>query len=145
MEAAKADNTKEKETIEVPVTLTKSNTRSLLKLDSLLFEVTTDKDETKFIIKGSGFGHGVGMSQYGAKARAEDGHSYKKILDFYYPGTSIETLDIKAPEDPDYVPPSDPKPTPKPEPTPTPEPAKYGKVKVQTSLNVRQGPGTQKQ
>ena len=53
VEAAKADNTKEKETIEVPVTLTKSNTRSLLKLDSLLFEVTTDKDETKFIIKGA--------------------------------------------------------------------------------------------
>ena len=53
VEAAKADNTKEKETIEVPVTLTKSNTRSLLKLDSLLFEVTTDKDETKFIM-GSG-------------------------------------------------------------------------------------------
>ena len=40
-------------------------------------------------IDGGGFGHGVGMSQYGARARANAGHSVSQILDFYYPGTRI--------------------------------------------------------
>ena len=34
-------------------------------------------------------GHGVGLSQYGAKARAEAGHDYKAILAFYYPNTAF--------------------------------------------------------
>lgn len=37
-------------------------------------------------------GHGVGMSQRGAKAMANAGKTYKEILAFYYPGTKIETL-----------------------------------------------------
>lgn len=40
-----------------------------------------------FDLTGKGFGHGHGMSQYGAKGRAEAGHTLKSILDFYYPGT----------------------------------------------------------
>src|SRR5262245_36988254 len=36
---------------------------------------------------GKGFGHGRGMSQYGAQGHALAGHSYTQILDFYYPGT----------------------------------------------------------
>lgn len=40
-------------------------------------------------IKGRGFGHGVGMSQFGAKARGEAGHSYVDILNFYYPGATL--------------------------------------------------------
>lgn len=39
---------------------------------------------------GSGNGHGVGLSQVGAKNRAEAGQSYKEILAFYYPGTRVE-------------------------------------------------------
>jgi SpoIID/LytB domain protein len=42
-----------------------------------------------FTIKGAGFGHGVGMSQYGAQNRAKAGVSYKNILAFYYPGTVL--------------------------------------------------------
>ncbi|MFO7264439.1 MAG: SpoIID/LytB domain-containing protein [Bacillota bacterium] len=38
---------------------------------------------------GQGYGHGVGMSQYGARFRAEDGHDYRQILAFYYPGTTL--------------------------------------------------------
>lgn len=42
-----------------------------------------------FTISGKGYGHGVGMSQYGAKARAESGDSYSSILSFYYPGAKL--------------------------------------------------------
>lgn len=38
---------------------------------------------------GSGGGHGVGLSQNGAKNRAAAGHSYKDILSFYFPGTVL--------------------------------------------------------
>lgn len=43
-----------------------------------------------FIITGTGNGHHVGMSQYGAKAMAEDGYSYEDILSFYYTDVTIE-------------------------------------------------------
>ncbi|MCR4428939.1 MAG: SpoIID/LytB domain-containing protein [Caldiserica bacterium] len=39
---------------------------------------------------GNGWGHGVGMSQWGAKARADEGKSYREILAFYYQGITIE-------------------------------------------------------
>jgi SpoIID/LytB domain protein len=42
-------------------------------------------------IKGHGYGHGIGMSQYGAEGAARDGKSYATILDHYYPGTSLAT------------------------------------------------------
>jgi stage II sporulation protein D len=42
-----------------------------------------------FVVKGRGFGHGVGMSQYGAYGFAERGTGYKRILDHYYKGTRI--------------------------------------------------------
>lgn len=43
------------------------------------------------VLTGRGFGHGHGMSQYGAKGRAEAGHTYSQITSFYYPGTSLVT------------------------------------------------------
>ena len=42
-----------------------------------------------FVITGTGNGHNVGMSQYGAKAMAELGYSYREILNFYYTDISI--------------------------------------------------------
>ena len=42
--------------------------------------------------RGSGWGHGVGMSQYGAKTLAEQGYAYSQILGFYYPGTGLSVL-----------------------------------------------------
>lgn len=38
---------------------------------------------------GRGYGHGVGLSQWGAKALAEEGWSYDRILTYYFPGTSL--------------------------------------------------------
>lgn len=45
-----------------------------------------------FIFEGRGWGHGVGMSQWGAKTLAEYGYNYRQILNFYYPGTYIEKI-----------------------------------------------------
>lgn len=42
-----------------------------------------------FTITGTGSGHNVGMSQYGAKAMAEQGYSYQDILQFYYTNITI--------------------------------------------------------
>ncbi|MGM7721744.1 SpoIID/LytB domain-containing protein [Metabacillus sp. Hm71] len=47
---------------------------------------------TTLHLSGTGFGHGVGMSQWGAQARAVAGQSYQTILDFYYPNTDLVTL-----------------------------------------------------
>lgn len=47
--------------------------------------VTTER----FLISGSGWGHNVGMSQYGAKAMAELGFRYDEILKFYYSGVDV--------------------------------------------------------
>lgn len=43
-------------------------------------------------ITGTGSGHNVGMSQYGAKAMAEEGYSYEDILDFYFTGITLERI-----------------------------------------------------
>ena len=47
---------------------------------------------TLFLIDGRGWGHGVGMSQYGARGFAEDGWSHKRILAYYYRGTELRIL-----------------------------------------------------
>ncbi|MBM7583382.1 SpoIID/LytB domain protein [Caldicoprobacter guelmensis] len=108
-----------------------------------------------YVIWGLGFGHGVGMSQFGAKAMAEQNKSYKEILNFYYPEASIEVINISPPTLSDM--PSrggerqDPQPSNSGNNGQQPSNgggneqsrAIYGTVKVTTSLNIRQGPGTQ--
>lgn len=44
------------------------------------------------VAEGDGWGHGVGMSQYGARALAASGYAYWQILAFYYPGTALQRL-----------------------------------------------------
>jgi stage II sporulation protein D len=44
-----------------------------------------------FVVKGRGWGHGIGMSQYGAQGFAQHGRSYREILQHYYPGTTFAT------------------------------------------------------
>ncbi len=48
---------------------------------------------TSFVVKGAGFGHGVGMSQYGAMGFAEHGKGYREILAHYYSRTQLGRLD----------------------------------------------------
>jgi stage II sporulation protein D len=45
--------------------------------------------EAVFLVSGRGWGHGVGMSQYGAYGQALAGRSYRQILGYYYSGTTI--------------------------------------------------------
>lgn len=47
---------------------------------------------SKVTIVGSGWGHGKGMSQYGAYGAASKGLNYKEIISFYYPGTTLDDL-----------------------------------------------------
>jgi stage II sporulation protein D len=47
---------------------------------------------TRLSIRGAGFGHGVGMSQYGAYGYAQQGRTYREILRHYYRGTGLAVL-----------------------------------------------------
>jgi stage II sporulation protein D len=55
-------------------------------LKSTLFAVAIQGDLAQFA--GRGYGHGVGLCQWGAKAMAEQGYSARQILEFYYPGAT---------------------------------------------------------
>ncbi|MDD5132440.1 MAG: SpoIID/LytB domain-containing protein [bacterium] len=55
---------------------------------SAMFKIKKDKDA--YVFEGTGWGHGVGMCQEGAKGMAEKGYDYRQILKFYYPGTEIK-------------------------------------------------------
>jgi stage II sporulation protein D len=57
---------------------------------STLFAVAVDGTIAHF--SGRGYGHGVGMSQWGAKGMAEQGYRADKILEYYYPGTTLGSL-----------------------------------------------------
>ncbi|PFG14854.1 cell wall-binding repeat-containing protein [Bacillus sp. es.036] len=50
-------------------------------------EINDTKDS--YVVSGSGFGHGIGMSQYGAYQQSKEGRNYDQILSFYYPGTDL--------------------------------------------------------
>ena len=62
--------------------------RSALRLRSRDFTITWT-DEHLFTITTRGYGHGVGLSQYGANALALTGKTYQEILATYYPGTTL--------------------------------------------------------
>ncbi|MBQ3214659.1 MAG: stage II sporulation protein D [Oscillospiraceae bacterium] len=64
--------------------------RGLLGLRSTVFTVAVTADSVTFTTRG--YGHRVGMSQYGADAMAVAGNSYQQILAHYYPGTALTKL-----------------------------------------------------
>ncbi len=68
-----------------------------------IMDVTETDEAITLTVRG--WGHGVGLSQAGAIGRANAGIGYRDILDFYYTGCTLETLDQKAntlPDRPDY-------------------------------------------
>lgn len=71
-------------------TLSGTTWRSLLGLKSTLFDAKLTKDVVTFT--GYGSGHGLGISQWGAKRLAETGKSYADILHHYYTGTTLQQL-----------------------------------------------------
>ncbi|MBI4516108.1 MAG: SpoIID/LytB domain-containing protein [Deltaproteobacteria bacterium] len=62
-----------------------------LNLPDILLNVRREGDH--FVFAGGGFGHGVGLSQWGAKNMADKGFSAKDILAFYYRGAEIRTFE----------------------------------------------------
>jgi len=64
--------------------------RKIFDLRSSNFEIFVDGEKIKFIVKG--YGHGVGLSQWGAQAMALKNTNYKDILTHYYSGTDIVNL-----------------------------------------------------
>ena len=84
-------------------TMTGRQLRQALGLKSTLFAVspsvgpiasqgTFAGPPTQFLIQGRGFGHGLGMSQWGAYALAQQGKTYQQILQHYYQGTTLAQL-----------------------------------------------------
>lgn len=61
--------------------------RELLGLRSTDFDISISDNNANITTRG--YGHGVGMSQYGANGMANAGYSYKDILSHYYPGTTL--------------------------------------------------------
>lgn len=83
-------------------TVTISHSKGKLKLNAYTFRLAVDAFKVKstmftsiskkgknFVFKGHGWGHKVGLCQWGAKAMGDKNMSYKKILSYYYPGTDI--------------------------------------------------------
>ena len=64
--------------------------RGAFGLRSSCFTISSEGDNIRFEV--TGYGHGVGMSQYGANAMAKEGCDYKEILKHYYSGIQIECV-----------------------------------------------------
>ena len=69
-------------------TLPGTELRAALGLRSADFDVAVGADN-QFTFTTRGYGHGVGLSQYGANAMAVAGKTYREILAAYYPGTML--------------------------------------------------------
>lgn len=65
--------------------------RKLLKIRSTDFTIELANEVS---ITTYGYGHGVGMSQYGANSLAKEGYDYKKILAHYYDGTILNKINV---------------------------------------------------
>lgn len=72
------------------IRLTGSQIRQTVGLNSANFTVRIQGDDLVFSTVG--YGHGVGLSQYGARYMALEGRSYDEILSHYYPGTALQLL-----------------------------------------------------
>ncbi len=66
--------------------------RKKLDLRSTDFDIVKEND--KYIITTRGYGHGVGMSQYGANHMAKEGHTAEEILNYYYSGVEFTKIDV---------------------------------------------------
>ena len=69
------------------VPLSGARLRQLFSLRSTAFSL--DYEDGFFVFSVTGFGHGVGMSQYGAMVLAREGSTWQEILAHYYPGTGL--------------------------------------------------------
>lgn len=68
--------------------------RTKLKLNSTRFTVSKGDNGT-FVLQGKGWGHGLGMSQYGASYLANQGYSHLQILNHYYKNVALAPIQVK--------------------------------------------------
>ena len=66
----------------------KSLSKSHLYSSCFFVEKLVNDDETKFILHGAGWGHGVGLCQIGAAVMGAKGYSYREILNALFQGRS---------------------------------------------------------
>jgi stage II sporulation protein D len=74
--------------------LTGNEMRQALGLRSTLFTISIAGDSVQ--VTGRGYGHGIGMSQWGARGLAMQGYSYQQILAHYYQGTALSQIRIAS-------------------------------------------------
>ncbi|MYL40882.1 stage II sporulation protein D [Virgibacillus massiliensis] len=67
------------------------------KLELRSSDFTIEQKNDHFIFTTKGFGHGIGMSQYGANGMAKEGKNYKDIVNYYYKDVKISTVNETAP------------------------------------------------
>lgn len=60
-------------------------------IPSVCFEIVSNA-EGKLVIRGGGYGHGIGLSQYGANKMAQDGKTYEEIIKYYFSNVDIGEL-----------------------------------------------------
>ncbi|MCX7694613.1 MAG: SpoIID/LytB domain-containing protein [Caloramator sp.] len=77
---------------EITVGLEKQRFKDALSLPSNMYAVEFNEADNTYIFSGKGYGHGIGLSQWGAEYRARAGQNYIDILNFYYPGTQLYSL-----------------------------------------------------
>jgi stage II sporulation protein D len=77
--------------------------REELNLKSTFFSVIADHDSV--VLRGRGYGHGVGLCQEGAMTMAREGHDYHEIINFYYSGVIITNIKnaVFLPENPNPI------------------------------------------
>lgn len=76
--------------LEIRLTLSSSHLYSSAFVVDKEYKEDEKEIPSRFILTGSGWGHGVGLCQIGAAVMGEQGYKYKEILSHYYPGSAIE-------------------------------------------------------
>lgn len=92
--SGRVDKIEIKDEADISCMLTAKDFRQMMgpnDIRSTNFESSVNGD--KLVLKGIGWGHGVGMCQWGAKGQADKGKKYDEILKYYYPGAEISTID----------------------------------------------------
>ena len=62
----------------------------------MVVRFSVDVQDGKLVFTTKGYGHGVGMSQYGANAMAKDGADWQEILCHYYPAAQLVQGELPA-------------------------------------------------
>ncbi len=95
MEESRTESGRVKELTIAENTFSGRDIREKLGLSSSDF--TIKQNNGHFVFTTEGYGHGVGMSQYGAHYMAQNGKTYKDIINHYYQGVEISTVDDATP------------------------------------------------